>query len=337
MLFVGILSILIFSTHGLVSTVKKQPTVQLKNAVHGDIYMPVVGLGTGGYGNANGEGGEYWGSELGHNATLTWLKVGGRLIDSAGSYLSRDGIGSGWKASGVPRSEIFITSKVRPNGYDETFEEFDKILKSLQTDYVDLLLIHWPGSLTNPPNPPCKQNQTTWAKCRVETWRALETLFQQDKVRAIGVSNYQVNHIVEIMNLNSLIPSVNQVEFHPYWHEDELLNFCQKNNITFTGYSSLGTPDRTAILGSAWNSNPVLLKHPKVIQIAQKFGKSTAQILLRWSWQQSVVLIPRTKNPVHMVENMSIFDFELDDQSMMILSYLNRPMSKVTPDSRLML
>jgi len=173
MLFIGILSVLIVSANGLISTTEKQPSVLLKNAVHGDVYMPVIGLGTGGYGTVNGEGGDYWGPERGHNATVTWLKMGGRRIDTSNNYVSRDGIGTGWKESDVPRSEIFITSKVGPFGYNETLEEFDRILKSLQTDYVDLLLIHWPGGFSNSESPSYK---------RSETWRALETLFQQNKV-----------------------------------------------------------------------------------------------------------------------------------------------------------
>jgi diketogulonate reductase-like aldo/keto reductase len=153
--------------------------------------MPVVGLGTGGYGQPDGSGGEYWGPEQGHNATVAWLKMGGRRIDTSDDYGSRDGIGTGWKASGVPRSEIFITSKVDPSGYDGALEEFAGILKSLQTDYVDLLLIHWPGEqpgTSGKPTPRCKQEQSTWTECRIQTWRALETIFKQEKVRCFFIS-----------------------------------------------------------------------------------------------------------------------------------------------------
>jgi diketogulonate reductase-like aldo/keto reductase len=165
-------------------SVKEQPTVRLMNAVHGEVLMPVVGLGTGGYGNPDGSGGEYWGPEQGHNATVAWLKAGGRRIDTAYMYISLDGVGTGWVASGVPRSEIFITSKVMPFGYDQVLEEFAGILKSLQTDYIDLLLIHWPGKpdKSGQPIPPCKQGQSTWAECRIQTWRALETIFKQERV-----------------------------------------------------------------------------------------------------------------------------------------------------------
>jgi diketogulonate reductase-like aldo/keto reductase len=163
-------------------TVKDQPTVRLMNAVHGEVLMPVVGLGTFGYGRPNGSRGEYWGPVQGYNSTLAWLKMGGRRLDSSAGYDSRDGVGAGWVASGVPRSEIFITSKVNPLGYNETLEEFAGNLKSLQTNYLDLLLIHWPGQLSSSSGPPCLQGQSTWIECRIQTWRALETIFKQGQV-----------------------------------------------------------------------------------------------------------------------------------------------------------
>ncbi len=177
-------------TSGIESVnVKEQPTVRLMNAVHGEVLMPVVGLGTGGYGRPGDRGGEYWGPEQGHNATIAWLKMGGRRIDSSDDYASRDGVGTGWIASGVPRSEIFITSKLDPSGYDGALAEFDGILKSLQTNYVDLLLIHWPGAQPGAfakPIPPCKEGQSTWTECRIQTWRALETIFKQERVRCFS-------------------------------------------------------------------------------------------------------------------------------------------------------
>lgn len=165
-------------------SIQVQPTVRLMNAVHGEVLMPVVGLGTGGYGHANDTSVEYWGPELGHNASLAWLKAGGRRIDTSVYYKSIDGVGTGWIASGVPRSEIFITSKVEPYGYDQALDQFAALLKSLQTDYVDLLLIHWPGDFgSESTDIPCKQNRTTWAECRIQTWQALETIFKQGHVR----------------------------------------------------------------------------------------------------------------------------------------------------------
>ncbi|CAF1172526.1 unnamed protein product [Adineta steineri] len=164
----------------------REPVVQLKNAVHGKVLMPVMGLGTKGAGLLDGTGGEYWGNEQGHNATLAWLKAGGRRIDSSSDYITQDGVGAGWIASGVPRSKIFITSKIMSIGYNEALKTFDDILASLKTDYIDLLLIHWPGDkpgTVTKPVPACKKDKSTWTDCRVQTWQALEHLFKQKKVR----------------------------------------------------------------------------------------------------------------------------------------------------------
>ena len=125
------------------------------------------------------------------------------------------------------------------------------------------------------------------------------------------------------------------MEFHPYWHEDVLLDFCQQHNITFNSYSPVGCPDHAASLGPSWNPIPDIRLHPNVTAIAKKYDKTTAQVILRWHLQQNSVVNPRTRDPVHMKENLEIFDFQLDNNDMMILSYLNHPMSKICPDSRL--
>jgi diketogulonate reductase-like aldo/keto reductase len=182
--FVVLFVISIFHDTVEMRSVKEQPSVRLMNAVHGEVLMPVVGLGTFGYGRPDGSRGEYWGPVQGYNSTVAWLKAGGRRLDSSQGYASSDGVGTGWIASGVPRSEIFITSKVNPFGYDETLDAFAGILKSLQTTYIDLLLVHWPGELPGRSGPPCKEGQPTWLECRIQTWRALETIFNQERVRS---------------------------------------------------------------------------------------------------------------------------------------------------------
>lgn len=172
MYFQHMLSIVLFATWILcaaseMKSVREQPSVRLMNAVHGEVLMPVVGLGTFGYGLPDGSRGEYWGPEQGHNATVAWLKAGGRRLDSSDDYASRDGVGTGWVASGVPRSEIFITSKVNLDVYNQTLEQFADILTSLKTDYIDLLLIHWPGRQPGSSGPPCVQEQSKWGECRI--------------------------------------------------------------------------------------------------------------------------------------------------------------------------
>jgi diketogulonate reductase-like aldo/keto reductase len=182
-LCVVLLTISILHGTAEMKPVKEQPTVRLMNAVHGEVLMPVVGLGTFGYGRPDGSRGEYWGPEQGYNSTIAWLKAGGRRLDSSAGYDSRDGVGAGWVASGVPRSEVFLVSKVNPYGYNETLEIFAGILKSLQTNYIDLLLVHWPGQQTTSYNYPCLKGQSTWIECRIQTWQALETIFNQGQVR----------------------------------------------------------------------------------------------------------------------------------------------------------
>jgi diketogulonate reductase-like aldo/keto reductase len=182
-MFCSVLFIIsILSTISEMRSIKEQPTVRLMNAVHGEVLMPVVGLGTFGYGRPDGSRGEYWGPEQGHNATVAWLKAGGRRLDSADDYASCGGVGTGWVASGVPRSEIFITSKVEPIGYIETLLQFDAILKSLKTDYIDLLLVHWPGGFSQSSSLPCFKGQSTWVQCRMQTWQALERIFNRNQV-----------------------------------------------------------------------------------------------------------------------------------------------------------
>ncbi len=167
------------------------------------------------------------------------------------------------------------------------------------------------------------------------------------------MSNFQVNHLLEIINLNSSIPSVNQVgsnflliiillffqevEFHPSWHEDELVDFCKKHSITFNSYSPGGAPDHALSLGPSWNPIPDMRKHPNITQIAQNHNKAAAQVIYRWHWQEGIVINPRPRNSTQMIENLFIFDFELDIQDMMTLTYLNHPITKMGNDPRLIL
>jgi diketogulonate reductase-like aldo/keto reductase len=188
--------------------INDQPYVRLMNAARGEVLMPVVGLGTGGYGFPNGTSGEYWGPEQAHNATLAWLKLGGRRIDTADNYGTGDGVGTGWVASGIPRSEIFITSKISTNNYDAILQKFDDMLKSLKTDYVDLLLIHAPGGRGPGPYPACREGKPTWTDCRIQSWQAFQTLFEQERVRimrSFHINNACIRKKV-ILNVSWIVP-----------------------------------------------------------------------------------------------------------------------------------
>jgi len=291
-----------------------EPTgVLLKNAAVPGLIMPAVGLGTGGYGTLGNVGGEYWYDAVAQKAVVSWIAAGGIRIDNSNDYNTMNGVGAGIAQSGKPRESLFITSKVGfrlPLGYNETIQQTNDILTALRTNYVDLLLIHWPGAPTPTGiNWPCYQNAKSFKNCRQETWRALEDVFRAGKARAIGVSNFEVKHLEDIFELNSLIPSVNQNEYHPYFHEDALVLYCKDRNIVYNGYSSVGCPDFMSSPPTAWKVQ--VIQQPIIEQIAQKYNKTAAQVVLRWSWQQGLVVNARSWSPVHHMENLNNFDFTL--------------------------
>ena len=153
------------------------------------------------------------------------------------------------------------------------------------------------------------------------------------RARAIGVSNYEQRHLMDIFNLNGLLPSVNQIEFHPYWSEFELVEFCNNYNILINSYAPLGTPDVAATM-SQWKY--ILTEHPTILSLANKYGKSAAQIILNWSWKQNIVFNPRTMNVSHMMENLDVYDFELNQEEMQMIAALSDcppyPTNKICPD-----
>jgi diketogulonate reductase-like aldo/keto reductase len=220
---------------------------------------------------------------------LTWaLEEGFRHIDTATLYGNEKYVGKAIKVSEIPREEIFITSKVwdTDQGFEKTQKAFEKSLKKLNLDYLDLYLIHWPRELRN------------------ETWRALEKIYDEGKARAIGVANFWNHHIKEIFKNFETIPAVNQVELHPFvYNEDkELIKLCREKKIQVEAYSPL-------VHGKKLN-------HPKLKSIAEKYNKSTAQILIRWSLQHGFVCIPKSGDKAHIKENANVFDFEISEKDM---------------------
>jgi len=308
------------------------PTVTLTNAAKPGLKMPVAGIGTWSYVHVPGTGipGEVWNDTVGEKAVKEWLALGGRRIDGASHYGDQVGVGKAVKESGISREEIFMTSKLPLSGYNETFKDMDKILSDLQMAYVDLLLIHFPGAYFASADPTCKQNLPSWRGCRQSVWKAMEEIYKSGKALAIGVSNFEQNHLEDIIMMNSSVPSVNQVEFHPYWHEDDLVKYCKSKSIVFNSYSSLGTPD-WAPTRHHWNGT--ILELPLIQSIAKAHTCTAAQVIQRWEWQQGVVVNPRTMNSTHMKENLSFFDFELSDSEMEQISTIKPPSDpKVCPD-----
>jgi len=196
---------------------------------------------------------------------------------------------------------------------------------------VDLLLIHWPGATGRPANssdPACDGPHADPRKCRQNTWRAMETAFQAGKARAIGVSNFEQRHMQDVLDLGSLVPAVNQVEFHPFWHEDGLVAFCQQRGILLNGYAPYGAPD-------LFRFTPAMFDEPAIKAVAASHGVSPAQAVLRWEVQQGLVVNPRSMDPAHMAENLSIWNFTLTDSEMASLSALKPSAGqkpKICPD-----
>lgn len=223
------------------------------------------------------------------------IKNGYRSIDTAAVYKNEEGVGIGIKESGVAREELFITSKVwnEDQGYDTTLAAFEKSLERLQLDYLDLYLIHWPGK----------------DKYK-DTWRALEKLYKDGKIRAIGVSNFQVHHLEELLKDAEIKPMVNQVEFHPRLTQKELRDYCKKQGIQLEAWSPL--------------MQGQLLDNEVLTQIAEKYNKSVAQVILRWDLQHEVVTIPKSIKEHRIIENANIFDFELSQEDMDKIDALNQ-------------
>lgn len=218
------------------------------------------------------------------------LKTGYRLIDTAAYYENEEGVGKAIKKSGVARDELFVTTKLwnSDQGFDEALEAFEESLDHLGLDYIDLYLIHWP-----------MPEKDTY----VETWRALEELYRSKKVRAIGVSNFYPEHLERLMNETEIIPAVNQVELHPDFQQTELRQFCHEHGIVVESWSPLG-------------QGGDMLHHPVLVSIAEFYGKTPAQVALRWHIQSDLIVIPKSIHAARIRENIDVFDFELSESDM---------------------
>lgn len=224
------------------------------------------------------------------------IQNGYRSIDTAAIYKNEEGVGQGIKESSVPRDELFITSKVwnSDQGYESTLTAFETSLNKLDLDYLDLYLIHWPF--------PKKGKYK-------ETWRALEKLYKDGKVRAIGVSNFKEHHLDDLIQDAEIKPMVNQVEFHPEFAQKELRAYCKKHGIQLEAWSPLKRGE--------------LLDNPILTQIAQKYGKSSAQVIIRWDIQNEVVTIPKSTKEQRIISNADVFDFELTVEDMEAINGLD--------------
>lgn len=253
------------------------------------VEMPILGLGV--WESAEGKECE--------NAVFEAMKAGYRHIDTAAVYGNEKSVGNGVKKSGISRKEIFVTTKLRNGDHDDPESALEESLKKLQLDYVDLYLIHWPVPARN------------------KTWKMFEQFLEEGTCRAIGVSNFTIRHLEELLKQSNIVPAVNQVEFTPYLFQKELLEYCKSRGIQLEAYSPL--------------THGMKLKDSKLVEIAKKYNKTPAQVLLRWNLQHGSVVIPKSTKKERILENSDVFDFEISEEDMKKLDTFDEGF-RVCPD-----
>ena len=261
----------------------EQICVKLNNGVE----MPMAGIGT-----------FLLSPDEAESSVLSALQGGYRLIDTANAYVNEKAVGRAMKKSGVPREEIFLETKIWPSFYEQ--EAVEKTLERLDTDYIDLLLIHQP------------------AGNYLAGYRLMEKAYKAGKVKAIGLSNFNKEQIQKILDVCEVKPAILQTEVHPYFQEKELKAFLEKEGMVIQAWYPLGHGDRT------------LIEEPVFTQLAAKYKKSNAQIILRWHIQAGNIVIPGSKNPDHIRDNFALFDFALTDEEMAQVAALDKNMRYYT-------
>lgn len=258
--------------------------------IYNGVKIPCMGLGT-------------WQSkdDIARISVLSALSHGYRLIDTAAAYGNERGVGAGIKESGLAREEIFVTSKLRnaDHGYKATLDAFDLTMEKLGLDYLDLYLIHWPNPV---------QFRSTWKKAMQDTWKAFEELYEQGKIRAIGISNFMPHHIEALMETAKIKPMVNQLKLCPGITQKEVVEYCNENGILVEAYSPFGT-------GAIFASE-------EMKKLSIKYNKTVGQLCLRWCLQNDFVSLPKSANPMRIKDNAQIFDFEISKEDMDIISGL---------------
>ena len=237
-----------------------------------------------------------------YESVRTALRLGYRAVDTAAAYGNEESVGRAIAESEVDAGDVFVTTKLwtTDHGYDKALKAFEVSRKKLKRDTVDLYLIHWPAKADF-----------------ADTWRAFERLYRDGQVRAIGVSNFLIHHLETLLNSAEITPAVNQIEFHPFNVQPELLGFCRKHKIQVEAWSPLGRGR--------------FLDHPLIAEIAGKHGRSAAQTLVRWDLQHEVITIPRSTREAHIRENAEVFDFQLSEEDMRRLDALDEG-KRIGPD-----
>jgi diketogulonate reductase-like aldo/keto reductase len=273
-------------------------TIQSSIRLNNEVEMPRLGLGV--YQSPPGR--------ITQRVVRYALNIGYRHIDTAYIYGNESDIGNAVLESGISREEVFVTTKLWNTdqvGYDYAIKACKQSLQRLGLKYIDLYLIHWPVHGVN--------NNS------IKIWKAMVNLLREGKARAIGVSNFSIDDLKQILNDSDVLPAVNQVEFHPFLYQTDLLSFCERNSIQLEAYSPLTRGRR--------------LNHPTIVNIAKKYdNKTPAQILIRWSLQHNLVVIPKSIHEERILENSHVFDFELRTEDMKFLDSLNENLQTVFSD-----
>lgn len=261
------------------------------------IKIPVVGFGT--WQTPDGE--------VAVSSVKSALANGYRHIDTAQAYKNEEGVGCALKESGIPREEIFLTTKLwnKNHSYDLAMSSFAESLEKLQTDYVDLFLIHWPNPV---------DFRDHWQNANAESWRAMEDLYEAGKIKAIGISNFRPHHIEELKKTAKIMPMVNQIFLAPGEKQEEVVSYCEDNDILLEAYSPLGTGK--------------IFEVPEMKALAEKHNRSIAQIALRWSLQHGFLPLPKSVTPSRIKENAQLFDFELSKTDMAQIDALDGVVGK---------
>lgn len=257
--------------------------------LNNNIFIPNIGFGTWHIKDSN----------LLEESIILAIKLGYRHIDTASKYENEKFIGNTLKKYNIPRDEIFITSKVwnTDKGYDNTIKAFERSLQNLQTDYLDLYLIHWPMTSNN------------WEEINWSTWKALEKLYEEGKVRAIGVSNFLVPHLESLKKRINILPMVDQIEFHPGFMQKDTIDYCMKNNIVVEAWSPIGSGK--------------MLNNVELQRIAKKYNKSVAQICIKWCLQNNVLPLPKSTHYERIKENIDIYNFDISNEDMKFINSMS--------------
>ena len=259
--------------------------IKLNNGVE----MPILGFGVF----------QVTDDEVCERSVYEAIQTGYRLIDTAASYLNEDAVGKAIKRSGVAREELFVTTKlwVQDAGYERTKKAFEKSLNRLQLDYLDLYLIHQPfGDVYG-------------------SWRAMEELYREGRIRAIGVSNFQPDRLMDLIVHNEVVPAVNQIETHPFNQQIETQKFLQENNVQMESWGPFAEGKNN------------IFENELLLSLAAKYDKTVAQVILRWLTQRGVVVIPKSVRKERIIENFNVFDFELSPEDMEAIVSLDTKVS----------